>query len=255
MCLILFGINNHPKYHLILAANRDEFYNRPTLAAHWWQGSSNILGGRDGKSQGTWLAINRSGKIAAVTNYRDIKNNKTDALSRGKLTQTFLESTKSPQNYLQTLKSNAHLYNGFNLLLYKKKQLFYFSNYENKIRTLESGFYGLSNGLLNNSWPKVKNGKKTLENSVKKTFTSKDIFELLQDKQEPSEDFLPRTGLPVDWEKALSRTFIQKDGYGTRCSTLILITYQGEVEYKELTYNSKGKPLFKQCYNYSISDY
>ncbi len=165
MCLIFLSLHQHPNYKLIVAANRDEFYARKTLPAEFWPDHSQLVGGRDLEAVkpdgtcGTWMAINKNGRIAMVTNYRDLKNIKAHAPSRGHLVTDFLLSDEDPEKYLQSIEMNAPLYNGFNLIVGNAGELFYLSNYGQGVVKIPNGFHGLSNHLLDTPWPKVKNGK------------------------------------------------------------------------------------------------
>ena len=130
MCLIVFAINAHPDYRLILVANRDEFYERPSTLASYWADQPSILGGRDLRAKGTWMAVNKSGQFAAVTNYRDLQNIREDAKSRGDLPVNYLINSGTAKGYLTKLSSDSSDYNGFNLLLFDGTSMYHFSNYE-----------------------------------------------------------------------------------------------------------------------------
>ncbi|MEO1255043.1 MAG: NRDE family protein, partial [Bacteroidota bacterium] len=147
MCLITFAYKAHPKYKFILAANRDEFYARPTAVAHWWEDHTDILGGRDLQARGTWMAIYKNGRFAAVTNYRDIKNIKSDALTRGDLPVNFMLSDYKPTDYSREVFGNGSKYNGFNLITLDEEMV-HVSNYDKQVNALDAGVYGLSNALL-----------------------------------------------------------------------------------------------------------
>jgi len=162
MCLIFLALNHHPTYKLIVAANRDEFYNRQTAATAWWEDHPDIVGGRDLQAMGTWMAMSRKGRISMVTNYRDPKNINPDAPSRGRLVSDYLLSSVTPDQYLKALEPHAKSYNGFNLLVGNPDQMHYLSNYGPGASQLKSGFYGLSNHLLETPWPKVVRGKKKI---------------------------------------------------------------------------------------------
>jgi uncharacterized protein with NRDE domain len=159
MCLILFAYQIHPRYRLVLGANRDEFYARPTAPLDFWQDHPQVLAGRDLEQHGTWMGVTRNGRWAAVTNYRDLRIMKTDAHSRGHLVADFLLSHVPPHAYMRQIATKADQYNGFNLIVGDSAELVYFSNRERKIRLLGPGLYGLSNHLLDTAWPKVARGK------------------------------------------------------------------------------------------------
>src|SRR5688572_20142048 len=169
MCLIFFAVNQHPNYKLIVAANRDEFYARKTAPAHFWKDHPQILGGRDLEASGTWMAMNKKGKISLVTNYRDPANINPTAPSRGQLVADYLIHDDTPEAYMNKVSTVARQYNGFNLLIGYPDALWYLSNYGNGIQKLESGIYGLSNHLLDTPWPKMSRGKKKFIQAIDST--------------------------------------------------------------------------------------
>jgi uncharacterized protein with NRDE domain len=239
MCLIFLSINNHPKYKLIVAANRDEFYNRQTAPAHFWKDHPEIIGGRDLEASGTWMGMNINGRISLVTNYRDPANINPQAPSRGQLVSDYLINRVSPFDYLQEISARASQYNGFNLFAGTPDELWYLSNYKSGIQKLDSGIYGLSNHLLDTSWPKVQRGKEKFKSILtSKVLSSDALFELLYDESRADDQNLPDTGIGLERERALSSMFIKTNGYGTRCSTVVLIDYQNNVQYSERTYDT-----------------
>jgi uncharacterized protein with NRDE domain len=238
MCLIFFAINHHPDYKLIIAANRDEFYQRNTAPAHFWNDNPNILGGRDLEAAGTWMAMSKTGKISMVTNYRDPANINPKAPSRGQLVSDYLTNGAAPNDYLEQLAPKAALYNGYNLLVGYPDELWYHSNYGNEIQRLSSGVYGLSNHLLDTPWPKVTRGKEKFRKAITSdSITPEDLFQLLYDEQRASDQQLPDTGIGLERERALSSMFIKTNGYGTRCSTVITISQNNEVTFAERVYD------------------
>lgn len=226
MCVIFLAYQKHPQYPLLLLANRDEFYNRPTKTAAQWEDFPDIYGGRDLIGGGTWLGINDHGKIAAVTNYRD-PNAPLGDLSRGKLTADFLKSGESAYDYLSEIRRQSQRFSGFNLLVGEhnetKSELFYYSNRQNKIVELSSGIYGLSNALLDTPWQKVENGKRFLRENLLKNLTKEELFSFLQDENLADDQDMPDTGIGYEREKALSAIFIKTPDYGTRCSTIVTV--------------------------------
>lgn len=237
MCLIFISLNEHPRYKLIVAANRDEFYNRKTAPAHFWEDHPNIVGGRDLEASGTWMAMNKNGKISLVTNYRDPANMNSHAPSRGHLVSDFLVHGDAPKEYLERVSERAAQYNGFNLLTGYPDQLWYLSNYQQGIQKLESGVYGLSNHLLDSPWPKVQRGKEKFKNVIKDSTIEPDkLFELLFDEQRAEDPMLPDTGIGLERERALSSMFIKTPGYGTRCSTIVLVSHDNQVVFSERVY-------------------
>lgn len=234
MCLITFAYNQHPRYKLIIAANRDENYHRPTRAARFWDSHNNILAGKDLKAGGTWMGISRSGRFSAITNYRDPNATREDPPSRGHLVLYFLKQSESPEVYLEQVHQKADRYNGFNLLTGTTDNLYYYSNQQQIIQRLSSGIYGLSNHLLDTPWPKIRRAKSRLKYIVQQqTISESALFDLLSDDTEAPKDELPDTGIPVEIEKKVSPVFIKSEGYGTRCSTILLIARNDKVTFRE----------------------
>ncbi|MGI9173780.1 MAG: NRDE family protein, partial [Rhodothermales bacterium] len=232
MCLILFAYRQHASYRLILAANRDEFYGRPTALAAFWEETPDLLAGRDLKSGGTWLGVTRAGRFAAITNYREPDVHLEHAPSRGELVAGFLQSDNAPQAYLDHLAPSADRYNGFNLIVGDAEAMGYFSNREGTVRMLGPGVYGLSNHLLDTPWPKVEQGKKLLEEYLgHDEIDAEALLVALNNPTEAPDERLPDTGVGLAWERVLSPLFIQSPDYGTRASTVLLISHNGEVTF------------------------
>jgi len=245
MCLILLSYRAHPSYGLILAANRDEFYDRPTAPLGFWPEAPQILGGRDLKRGGTWLGVTKTGRICAVTNFRDPTVQLTDAPSRGLLVAGFLKGSESPLEYLQKVKGAGERYNGFNLLAGDESGIFYCSNRTDGIVRLSPGIHGLSNHLLDTPWPKVAKGKKYLEKILSSDeINCESIFDLLSDRDMPADRDLPATGVGIEWERILSPLFIKSDIYGTRSSSIVLIDGK-RVTFMERTYIKDGPDSMK----------
>ncbi len=234
MCLIVFSYREHSDYRLILAANRDEFYARPTAALMAWEDAPGIIAGRDKLGRGTWLGITRAGRFAAVTNYRDPPVTRPDAPSRGLLVSDFLRGRDAPRAYMENLRGRAHRYQGFSLLVGDVQTIYYFCNRDNDVRELGSGTYGLSNRLLDTPWPKVWRAKRALNELIRaNAVTPAGLLELLMDTRKASDQELPDTGVGLALERQLSPIFISGDAYGTRSSTALLITNQGDVSVTE----------------------
>lgn len=236
MCVIFFAFQKHPDFPLILLANRDEFYDRPTQRAGRWPDFPEIYAGRDLVSGGTWLGIHDHGKIAAVTNYRD-PNAPPGDLSRGVLTSDFLKSGKTAFDYLNEISRRSRSFSGFNLLVGEfnksKTELFYYSNRQDKIIELSSGIYGLSNALLDTPWQKVENGKRFMRENLLKNLTKEALFSFLQDETLTDDQDLPDTGIGYEREKALSAVFIKTPDYGTRCSTIVTVNRDFVFDFSE----------------------
>jgi uncharacterized protein with NRDE domain len=241
MCLILFAYNVHPSYRLVLAANRDEFFERPSSSADFWDDHRQVIAGRDLKGGGTWLGVTKEGRFAAITNYRDPASWKNDAPSRGKLVSNYLCDNQRADNYLDKISRQAQLYNGYNLIIGDRRELFSYSNRGEK-QKINSGIYGLSNHLLNTPWPKVSRGKKMLTAALDKKGVELEeaLFALLTDRRIPADNKLPETGVGLEWERVLSPIFITSPNYGTRSSSILLIGKNGRVRFVEKVYD--GKP-------------
>jgi uncharacterized protein with NRDE domain len=242
MCLILFAWNAHPKYKLVLAANRDEFFARPTQRAGFWKENKDILAGKDLKAGGTWMGVNRWGSFSAVTNFRQAPFRNNYPKSRGELPIAYLSKQSDPSTFIEKLAAKAGDYAPFNLLTGNSDTLRYYSNQTNEITKIVDGVHGLSNHLLNTPWPKVAKGKSALENWLQdKNPNPMDLFGILEDKSEASENDLPNTGVEKDWEKKLSAMFIESPEYGTRSSTLLLMDTKGEISFFEKGYQSTAQ--------------
>jgi len=239
MCFLLLAVNSHPQYPLILAANRDEFFQRPTRPAEFWQDYPKLFAGRDLLQGGTWLGITKTGRVSALTNYRAPENNQENSPSRGNLVSDFLKSAKSPKDYAEELNEKSQQYNGFNLVVGTLECLYYYSNRAQQVQTLKNGIFGLSNHLLDTPWPKVQVGKRHFSTlcNIPEGPHHDQLFELLSDQGIAEDTSLPDTGMGLETERKLSSIFIVGDVYGTRSSTVILINKQGKVDFRERTFN------------------
>lgn len=235
MCLIIFAFQTHPRYKLILAANRDEYYHRPTSPASWWEEARFLLAGKDLEAGGTWMGITKKGKLAALTNYRGTESHKKNAPSRGALVSQYLLSNISSREYLQELQVKRTGYNGFNLILGDMDTLCYYSNSQNKILQVPPGVHGLSNDSLDTPWPKVVKGKQMLEQKVlsHSEISLASIFSLLEDTEMAPDNQLPDTGVGIEYERVLSSIFIKSPQYGTRSSTVLLVDKDNQVTFAE----------------------
>jgi uncharacterized protein with NRDE domain len=238
MCLILFAYDIHPHYRLVLAANRDEFYERPTAPLHFWEDHPEILAGRDLRQMGTWMGVTRDGRFAAITNFRELKGIKENAPSRGDLVADFLKGGRGPVDYLQEREAEAEAYNGFNLLIGDRDGLYYASNRGVWFRSLEPGIYGLSNHLLDTPWPKIRSGVSCLESLVAAEDAAlfSGLEEVLQNQERPPDDQLPDTGVGLMWERMLASIHISGRAYGTRCSSILTIARTGQIRFKEISW-------------------
>lgn len=242
MCLINFQLHEHPNYKLVVAANRDEFYKRPTAIANFWEDEPTILAGRDLEQMGTWLGITKEGRFAALTNYRAPDHMKaSNKLSRGEIVKNYLAGNDTPINFLERLKENKDAYVGFNVIIGNAEEMFYYNNIENKVTKLKQGkTYGLSNHFLNTPWPKVIKGRENLRKYMSNNdqINENELFDLLLDAEEAGDEKLPNTGIGIDLERKLSPLFIQLPDYGTRCSTVLTIDKDNHVKFIERTYEN-----------------
>lgn len=254
MCLIFLSFNQHPEFPLIVAANRDEFYNRPATPLDFWQENPKILAGKDLSGGGTWLGVSKTGYFGMLTNYRDMANLKLGAPTRGKLVIDYLAGEFDPSTYLQALDANASKYNGYNIILGKLNDPWYYSNENHKIYRLGTGLYGLSNAFIDTDWPKVTLGKEHFRQVIEQdSFDTEDLFALMNNKELASDDDLPNTGIGYEKEKLLSSMYIEMSGYGTRNTTILTKDREGNVKILERTYSTKENLISDKEYEFSIS--
>ena len=247
MCLIIFAYHSNPHFPLVVAANRDEFFTRPTAQAALWtdeEYGQKILSGRDKQAGGTWLGTTQNGRFAAVTNIRDSFQNQGQARSRGDLTRQYLAGDDSPQQYCEQLAKNYDQFAGYNLLVGDSSSLFYVNNHERKVQELEPGVYGLSNGLLNSSWPKVDNGKSRLQELMQRPeeLTTDTLLAMMGDRSQADDGDLPDTGIGIEIERTLSSAFILNPAreYGTICSTALIIGKLRATRFSEQNFDTLG---------------
>ena len=239
MCIIAIQYEKNKK-QMTIAANRDEFYERPTAPIHEWQvDGTTIYGGRDLKEGGTWLAVNEAGHFVAITNYRDPKLEQLKPRSRGQIATDFLTKGVSAKQFAEQLQNNRDLYGPFNVLLYDREQLMHYNNVTNALRQVESGIHVLCNATLNTSWPKVERLRESFTAALHQP-SNEAFLHILHDTNKASVDALPNTGIGEEMELALSSIFIRLPNYGTRCSTIGRITPH-KVTLHELTYERGEK--------------
>jgi len=238
MCLILFSYRLHPDYRLIVAANRDEFYNRPTAALDYWPDHPDVLAGRDLKANGTWLGVSRTGRIAAITNFREPETHMQNAPSRGLLSRNFLTGNSAAKHYLEAVSKRSHTYNGFNLIAGDRSGLYYYSNRAGRPQQLRPGLYGISNHLIDTAWPKILRGKYLLRDQLtgQENIDTEKIWEILTDRSLPADEELPDTGVGLQWERILAPLFISSPDYGTRSSSIVLMHCSGQLTFMERTF-------------------
>jgi uncharacterized protein with NRDE domain len=240
MCLIVIGWRVHPEFPLVVAANRDEFYARPSTAIQHWPDAPQVIGGRDLEAGGTWLGVTTSGRFAAVTNVREPDMGKGD-VSRGSLTRNFLTSDPPPLAYAQRISTER--YSGFNLLLADNDQLVYCSNRDGEPRVLPPGVYGMSNHLLDSPWPKLVLARQRFAQALLKLPSEDAFFQLLSDPEIAPDENLPSTGVSIEWERLLSAVFVQSVNYGTRASTIVWQSQDGNLTVHEKCYGPNGQAL------------
>lgn len=240
MCLIFIAWKRHPVYRLILAANRDEFYERSSVPASFWEEAPALLAGKDAVQGGTWLGVTRRGRIAMLSNYRDPGSHRHGAPSRGALVADYLKGGMSAAAYEEELGARSHEYNGFNLIFGDAEELRYYSNRGGEAKVLTAGLYGLSNAFLDTPWPKVEQGKNEMAALLDREVTTEGLFRLLADRRQAPDQLLPQTGVGRGWERVLSARFIVSESYGTRSSTVVLITNGGEVLFAERSFGHGG---------------
>ncbi|QMV63002.1 NRDE family protein [Pseudomonas berkeleyensis] len=240
MCLIVFAWRPENPLALRLAANRDEFYARPSAALGEWREAPGLFAGRDLEAGGTWLGITASGRFAALTNIRDPRQpNRTR--SRGELSADFLRSDMSPQAYLQQVMRSAEQYAGFNLLLGDTTQLWHFNSHEGEARRLESGVYGLSNASLDTPWPKLVQARRALQTSTEAD--DETLMAIMADNRQAADHLLPDTGVGLATERLLSSIFITSAAYGTRASTALALRQDGSWRISERSFGPHGALL------------
>jgi uncharacterized protein with NRDE domain len=241
MCLIVLAWRAHPRYRLIVAANRDEYFGRPSAPAGFWEDPPHVLAGRDLEAGGTWLGITPRGRFAALTNYRNPADKRSLAPSRGGLVSDFLTGTAKPLQYLKALERHAADYNGFSLLVGDSASLYFFSNRGGPLTRVEPGVHGLSNHLLDTPWPKITKSKAWLAARLDAPLDADAAFRLLDDSECASNAELPSTGVSLELEERLSAIRIPAvGGYGTRCSTVLAFGDDGKVEFHERSFHEDG---------------
>jgi len=230
MCLILFAVQPNQNLRLVVAANRDEFYGRPSSRAHYWDDYPEVLAGRDLQMNGTWLGVSKKGRFAAVTNFRETPPDPIPPRSRGDLTAEFLTTDRPVEEYVNEIQARSDEYRGFNLVLDDGSSTYYYSNRAPEMIKLEPGFYGLSNQLLDCDWPKVNKGRERLSRLVSEVDDTKhlhsELFDLLFDKGD---------------DEAFSNSFIATAEYGTCAATVLTISYDGDARFQEQGFAEHGR--------------
>ncbi|WP_100640134.1 NRDE family protein [Marinobacter salexigens] len=245
MCLIAFSLGQSARFPLVVAANRDEFYRRPTAPLDWWttETGNRVLSGRDLRSGGTWLAVSPEGLVSAVTNVRE-GSPEAGHISRGELP---LRALAEPE-LQSSLEGTSARYAGFNLVRLADTAGWYFSNRDaHPGRSIFRGIYGLSNHLLQTPWPKLLRLRQAVGHTVQSAggdseALHKDLTRLLQDTTPAPDHLLPNTGVHRETERFLSSPFIAGTEYGTRATTIISVSSNGELHVTEQSWAPEGRP-------------
>ena len=242
MCLIVIGWQTDTRYPLAVAANRDEFFARPTAPLAWWDDEPDVLAGRDLQDGGTWLGLTRQGRFAAITNYRDPSRLKLAPPSRGRLVSDFLAGNETPGDYLRRIESAAQACNGFNLLVADANELWWHSNVSGEVRKLQPGIYGVSNHLLDTPWPKLLGAKQRFANALPDLPATGELFTLLRDDTQHPDEVLPSTGVSLELERKLSAIFVKTQGFNTRSSAVLWRDASGKISFDEQSWLEDGSP-------------
>ena len=254
MSLVLIAYDIHPRYRLIAASNRDEFHHRDTLPAQWWDDAPDVLAGRDLEAGGTWFGIRRDGRFAAITGYRDPKTQREASRSRGLIVSDFLLGESGSIDSLRPLAVRSRDHNPFSVLMDDGQTLGWCSNRVRGARMLSPGIYGLSNHLLNTPWHKVATGKSALESLLSdNSIRARDLLVLLDARGEASDDSLPNTGVGAQCERWLSPRFVVGQTFGTRSSTVLLVSRDGDVEFVERCFDRLGVELATTRFTFKIN--
>ena len=247
MCLLVLAWRTHPRFRLVLAANRDEFHERPAAALAPWTDIPGVVGGRDLQANGAWLAVDARRRFGIVTNFREFGRRRRNAPSRGGLIPAFLSSDRAPGEHLRTLETDAPGFAGFNLLLGDRDSLWYATNRADRFaRQLPPGIYGLSNEFLDTPWPKLVRVRARFDALMQSTKASDfetfdaELFAMLADREPAPPDSVPPGDLSPEWARKLSAPFVLDPGYGTRCSTVLTISAQGELRITERRFDVSG---------------
>jgi uncharacterized protein with NRDE domain len=255
MCLALIAYAAHPGYRWVIAANRDEFHERPAAPVAWWP--EGILAGRDLEAGGTWLGVDRRGRFALLTNVRDPARHDPRAPSRGALVPHLLAANAPPSATLPALVIEANRCNGFNLIAGSAAGLMWGSNRAATPRTLGPGVYGVSNHLLDTPWPKLTRTKAAFRDWCEAARDGEELgplFALLRDGERASDATLPATGVSLERERMLSSPFIVSPDYGTRCSTILAIDHHGAARLVERSFDPAGRATGEVEFRFAVAD-
>lgn len=252
MCTLSFAWQFHPRYSFVFAGNRDEFHQRPTQAAQWWP-DAQILAGRDVEAGGTWLGVDRHGRFAVVTNFREGRAADKSRRSRGQLVVDFF-SYQDTDQFRQQLHRSANTHSGYSLVFGELSSALYHHSNRGSSGGINRGIHGLSNRLLDTPWPKVTRTMQALEELLHEPMIETDaLFSILADRtRAPSRD-LPDTGVGEELESLLSSTFIISPDYGTRSSTVILLDRDGQLQFVERSFDPAGELTGERRFEFLIA--
>ncbi|MDE3011451.1 MAG: NRDE family protein [Pseudomonadota bacterium] len=252
MCLILLAWKAHPRWRLLLAANRDERHDRASSAAGWWPDLPTAFGGRDLVAGGSWLGVTRAGRFAAITNHRDLRRPARQAESRGALVRDFLAGTATPAAWLAKVESERQRWLPFNLLVGDGDTLACLSTEAPdgaRVQLLHSGLHGISNHLLDTPWPKVRRGTAALQAVLASDAADPfpPLLAALADRRVAADHELPDTGLPLERERQISAAMIVDPVYGTRCATVLALDHGGAWRCLERSFDPSGALSGEAC--------
>jgi uncharacterized protein with NRDE domain len=251
MCLIVLAWQAHPAWPLVVAANRDEFHSRPADPLQWWTDEPRIAAGRDLEAGGTWLGASRNGRFATVTNYRENLKVQTGRRSRGALVTDFVTADAAPLAFAGGI--DQERYAGFSLLAATPASLAYVSNRGDAPRALAAGIYGLSNASLDTPWPKVVRSRERLQLLIDRgAVTPERLFALLADREPADEVGTPTRDLEAAKMRAVSAPFIVTPAFGTRCSTVLILGANGEVQLDERRFDAHGRTTGETSLRYRL---
>src|SRR5690349_4693790 len=246
MCLLVLAWRAHPRYRLVVAANRDEFHARPAAALAPWPDIAGVVGGRDLQAGGAWFAVGSADRLGIVTNFREFGRQRRSAPSRGGLIPSYLAGNRPPADFLQSLEADAPGYSGFNLLLADRDSLWYASNRADRFaRELPPGIYGLSNEFLDTPWPKVvrvraRFGALLQSASADPERMAENLFAMLADRETAPPESVPPGDLTPESARKVSAPFVLDAGYATRGTAVLTVADQGTSRIIERRFDSAG---------------
>jgi len=246
MCLITLSFTPDQERHLLLAANRDEFHARPARPMAWWPGSPSVLAGRDEQAGGTWLAVARDGRWAAVTNVRDPRAPRGQR-SRGELPLAFFEGGLSPADHARQVQAQRAEYGPFNLLVGDAGSVWFASSH-GELTEVAPGVHAVSNGALDAAWPKSTRIAEGLAALQSHPFSAGQALDLMYDTAPGADEALPDTGVGLEMERFLSSPFILSERYGTRCTTVLALGSSSQAS--ERRFDTDGQPVGQLDYGW-----